>query len=87
MNIFANEINISTIILNNSSIEVTDLESLMNIGIENILLLSEILGNPKQNSENLFILPFSKTGINSKSYGPVNFINYIPKILKMNSWP
>ena len=75
-----NEIKISTVILNKSSNEVTELESLINIGIENILLNCEVTGRPKHNPENLFILPFSKTGINSKSYGPVKFINYNPKI-------
>ena len=74
-----NEIKINTVILNNSSDEVTDFEYLINIGIENILLNCEVTGRPKHNSENLFILPFSKTGINSKSYGPVKFIHYIPK--------
>ncbi|MDP2366238.1 MAG: hypothetical protein Q8M94_21000, partial [Ignavibacteria bacterium] len=75
-----NEIKVNTIILNKSFAEKNDLKSLKNIGIDNILLLSEVTGNPKQNSEDLFILPFSKTGINSKSNGPVSFIHHKPKI-------
>ena len=75
-----NEITVNTILVKQSFLENNELKSLTNIGIENILLLSEITGSPKQSSENLFILPFSKTGINSESYGLVRFIHYVPKI-------
>ncbi len=75
-----NEIRINTIILDKSFIEKNDIKFLSNIGIENILSLSEVIGNPKQNSNDLFILPFSKTGTKYKSNGPVRFIHYTPKI-------
>ena len=75
-----NEIQVSSIILNKSFIENNDIKSLSNIGIENILLLCKVTGNPKQNSGDLFILPFSKTGIKSTLHGPVRFIHYTPQI-------
>ncbi len=75
-----NEIKLKSIILDKLFIEKNDIKSLSNIGIENILLLCKVTGNPKQISGDLFILPFSKTGTKSNLHGPVRFIHYTPQI-------